>query len=188
MVSNCGHGRDICGDALHSFFTWIASWVSMILTALVLAFPTPNFCSPAFRLTGAPKLWTCVRSDSATLWTVVLQAPQSMGFPREEYWSGLPCPPPGHPPNPGMETRSPTLQADSLLSEPPATKSLQLCSTLYDPIDSSPPGSSIPGILQARILEWEMYFYCLYFYCLTNKYYEVLNIIFTFNFSRIRVF
>ena len=33
-------------------------------------------------------------------------------------------------------------------------KSLQLCPALYDPIDSSPPGSSVPGILQARILEW----------------------------------
>ena len=35
-----------------------------------------------------------------------------------------------------------------------ATKSLQLCLTLYDPIDGSPPGSSVPGILQAKILEW----------------------------------
>ena len=35
-----------------------------------------------------------------------------------------------------------------------AAKLLQSCLTLYDPIDSSPPGSSVPGILQARILEW----------------------------------
>ena len=35
-----------------------------------------------------------------------------------------------------------------------AAKSLQLCPTLYHPIDSSPPGSPIPGILQSRILEW----------------------------------
>ena len=41
------------------------------------------------------------------------------GFSRQEYWSGLPCPPPGDFPNPGIESRSPTLQADSLLSEPP---------------------------------------------------------------------
>ena len=40
-------------------------------------------------------------------------------FSRQEYWSGLPCPPPGDLPNPGIETRSPTLQADSLPSEPP---------------------------------------------------------------------
>ena len=39
----------------------------------------------------------------ATLWTLALQAPLSTGFSRQEYWSGLPCPPPGHLPNPGME-------------------------------------------------------------------------------------
>ena len=41
------------------------------------------------------------------------------GFSRQEYWSGLPCPPPGDPLNPGIEPRYPTLQADSLPSEPP---------------------------------------------------------------------
>ena len=43
----------------------------------------------------------------------------SWGFSRQEYWSGLPCPPPGNLPNPGIEPRSPTLQVDSLLTEPP---------------------------------------------------------------------
>ena len=43
----------------------------------------------------------------------------SMEFSRQEYWSGLPFPSPGDPPNPGMEPGSPTLQADSLPSEPP---------------------------------------------------------------------
>ena len=41
------------------------------------------------------------------------------GFPREEYWSGLPFPSPGDLPNPGIEPQSPALQADFLLSEPP---------------------------------------------------------------------
>ena len=54
-----------------------------------------------------------------TTWTVVHQAPLSMLFSRQEYWSELPCPPPGNPPNPGIEPRSPALQADSLQSEPP---------------------------------------------------------------------
>ena len=45
-------------------------------------------------------------SDSATLWTKVHQAPLSMGFSRQEYWSGLPCPPPGALPNPGIEPMS----------------------------------------------------------------------------------
>ena len=42
-----------------------------------------------------------------------------MGFSRQEYWSGLPFPSPGNLPDPGIESRSPALQADSLLSEPP---------------------------------------------------------------------
>ena len=51
--------------------------------------------------------------------TVALQAPPSMGYSRQEHWSGLPCPPPGDLPNPGIEPGSPALQADSWLSEPP---------------------------------------------------------------------
>ena len=54
-----------------------------------------------------------------TLWTIAYQAPMSMGFSRQEYWSGLPFPSPGDLPDPGMEPGSPTLQADTLLSEPP---------------------------------------------------------------------
>ena len=57
----------------------------------------------------------------ATPWTVVCQAPPSMGFSRQEYWSGLPFPSPGDLPNPGIEPRPPALQADSLPSEPPGT-------------------------------------------------------------------
>ena len=48
-----------------------------------------------------------------------LQAPLSMGFSRLEYWSGLPFPPPGYLPNPGIKPGSPALQADPLLPEPP---------------------------------------------------------------------
>ena len=53
-----------------------------------------------------------------TPWTVACQAPLSMGFSRQEYWSGLPFPSPGDLPNPGIEPGSPALQADSLLAEP----------------------------------------------------------------------
>ena len=58
-------------------------------------------------------------SDSSTLYTVAHQAPPSVGFSRQEHWSGLPCPPPGDLPDPGIEQESPALQADSLPSEPP---------------------------------------------------------------------
>ena len=47
------------------------------------------------------------------------QAPPSMGFSRQEYWSMLPFPSPGYLPDPGTEPRSPTLRVDALLSEPP---------------------------------------------------------------------
>ena len=47
------------------------------------------------------------------------QAPPSMGFSRQEYWSRLPFPSPGDWPNPGIKSRPPALQADALLSEPP---------------------------------------------------------------------
>ena len=55
----------------------------------------------------------------ATPWTVAHQTPLSMGFSRQEYWSGLPYPPPGDLPNPGVKPRSPSLQVDFLPSEPP---------------------------------------------------------------------
>ena len=53
-----------------------------------------------------------------TTCTVAPQAPLPWGFSRQEYWNGLPCPPPGDLPKLGIKPRSPTLQADSLQSEP----------------------------------------------------------------------
>ena len=107
-----------------------------------------------------------VVSDSETTWTIARQAPLSMGFSRQEYCSGLPVTSPGDLPDSGIKPGSPTLQADSLLSEPPekivnlnvsgfvgqmgsvATAQLsvqfssvaQLCSTLCDPMNRSTPG------------------------------------------------
>ena len=49
--------------------------------------------------------------------TVACQAPLSMGFPRQEYWSGLPFPSPADLPDPGIKPRSPALQADDLLTK-----------------------------------------------------------------------
>ena len=55
----------------------------------------------------------------ATPWTIACHTPLSMEFSRQEHWSGLPCPPPGDLPNPGMKPGSPALQTDSLPLEPP---------------------------------------------------------------------
>ena len=67
--------------------------------------------------TDHEKLLSCVQLF-ATPWTVTYQAPLSMGFYRQEYWSGLPFPSPGDLPNPGIKPGSPALQADALPSEP----------------------------------------------------------------------
>ena len=55
----------------------------------------------------------------ATPWTVTYETSPSMGFSRQEYWSGLPFPSPGDLPDPGIKPGSPALQADALTSEPP---------------------------------------------------------------------
>ena len=102
-----------------------------------------------------------------TLWTVACQAPLYMGILQAEYWSGLPCPPPGDLPNLEMEPTSlmsPELAGmyfttsatwEALIQDTAAAaKSLQSCLTLCNPRDSSPPGSPVPGIPQARTLEW----------------------------------
>ena len=87
-----------------------------------------------------------------TLWTIAYQAPLSMGFSRQEYWSGLPCCPPGNLTDLGIKPES--LMSPALAAAAAAAKSHQSCPTLCDPIDSSPPGSAVPGILQVRTLEW----------------------------------
>ena len=77
-----------------------------------------RFCFNRSRQKVKVKLLSCVRLF-ATPWTEAHKAPPSLGFSRQEYWSGLPHPSPGDLLNPGIEPRSPTLQADTLTSEPP---------------------------------------------------------------------
>ena len=60
-----------------------------------------------------------VRLFASLPWTVAHQAPLSVGFFRQEYWSGLPFPSPGDLPDPGIKPRSPALQAGTLTCEPP---------------------------------------------------------------------
>ena len=95
-------------------------------------------------------------SDSVTLWTVVHQAPLSLGFPRQANWSGLPCPPPGVLPDPGIK---PTSMSPALAGRLPALKSLSLGSssnvlsktnhaTLLSPkflLPAPPPSSTASG-------------------------------------------
>ena len=84
----------------------------------------------------------------ATPWTVTYQAPPSMGFSRQECWSGLLFPSPGDFPYPGIEPGSPTLQADALLSEPPGwVQSLGL----ENPLEK---GMATPSSILAWWIPW----------------------------------
>ena len=87
---------------------------------------------------GCHFLLQCVKVKSLShVWlfetprTAAYQAPPSMGFSKQKYWSGVPFP-------------SPMCESEVA----------QLCPTLGDPMGCSPPGSSVYGILQARVLEW----------------------------------
>ena len=88
-----------------------------------------------------------------TPWTVASQAPLSMGFSRQEHWSGLPFPSPRDLPNRGIEPRSPALQADFFYQVSYKgslrKKVTQSCPVLCNPMDYT-----VHGILLARILSW----------------------------------
>ena len=89
-----------------------------------------------------------------TPWTVAHQAPLSIGFSRPEYWSGLPCSPPGDLPNPGIKPRSPVLQADSLPPEPPGKPKDTGVGSLSLLWENFPTQESKQGLLHCR---WILY-------------------------------
>ena len=74
------------------------------------------------------------------------------GFSRQEYWSGLLCPPPGDLPNPGIGPRSPTLQEDSLLSEPLGKPN----NTALGSLSLFPTGKSNQGLLHCRQILYQL--------------------------------
>ena len=138
MTQGSNLGLLHCWRILYHCVAWIAlappyspPFLGHVL-ALQEAFPClsacPNPNSEFKSSTGlAPPMehvYACMLSHFSgawlfvTLWTVASQAPLSLRFSRQEYWSLLPCPPPRDLLNPGMESRSPELQADSLPSEP----------------------------------------------------------------------
>ena len=117
----CTLASSSCGDTVLSFWSWVPS-------------STEDSASDNYRLprgSGTPfshvanqahvlSRFSCVRLR-ATPWTVAHEAPLSIGFSRQEYWSGWPCPPPGDRPDPGIEPWSPAapaLQAGALLLSP----------------------------------------------------------------------
>ena len=95
-------------------------------------------------------IWPICHCLVATPWTVVRQAHLSMGFSRQEYWSGLPVPSLGDFPNPGIKPASPAWQADTFLllshlgSPSSIQKPLNKCSSLPPPLPSKKRGEGIP--------------------------------------------
>ena len=89
----------------------------MFLLAILIpacALSSPAFCMmySEYKLKKESKVTQSC--PFGTPWTVTYQAPLSMGFSRQEYWNGLPFISPGDLPDPGIEPRSPALQADAL--------------------------------------------------------------------------
>ena len=90
----------------------------------------------------------------ATPWTAY-QAPLSMGFSRQEYWSGLPCPPPEDLPDPGMEPASPTLAGRFFTTEPPSKPITLATCILYTQIKTAEDVCNILGNFKYQIpSEW----------------------------------
>ena len=111
---------------------------------------------PGFTLTMKKWKWKCESLSHvwlfATPWTAAHQAPPPMGFSRQEYWSGLPFPSPGDLPDPGIKSRSPALQADSLPSEPPGKPHLDHAYLQYN---FKMPSNNIVKRWETRESWWE---------------------------------
>ena len=107
---------DRAGSELGFPFSFPRSCVECCLCAISVSF-------------GGGGLVTMSCLTLATPWTVARQAPLSMGFPRQEYWSGWPFPSSGDLPNPGIQPESPILQADSLPLSQQGSPLCALCST-----------------------------------------------------------
>ena len=83
--------------------------------------PALPICNSLMLVLSLSHVWLCDPMDY-----IAHQAPLSLGFSRQEYWSGLPCPSPGLLPDPGIKPGSPALQEDCLLSESPEKPCMKL--------------------------------------------------------------
>ena len=106
--------------------TWLSDWTELNWTE---SLPKPMISTnvmTSIEVKLISRVWLFV-----TPWTLSYQAPLSMGFLRQEYWSGLLFPSPGDLPNPGIEPWSPALQADALPSEPQGKPMTSMASAVY---------------------------------------------------------
>ena len=109
-----------------------------------------------------------------TQWTIACQTPLSMGFSRQEYWSGLPFPPPGDLPNPGIEPVSPALEGGFFSTEPPGKPIHDIDQSICSQPAFLTCGLHIPGyrgLLVFTVLchQQRWVFFLLLFFCLDSN-------------------
>ena len=137
-------------DAYNSINSEICQWQNSCTyfysPFIILLLPTPNYC-PVFCVHNL--CCTCMLSRSShvqlfeTSWTIACQAPLSTGFSRQEFWSGLPCPPPGDLPNSGTELAS--------LMSPALASGFFTTSTILDNLWDDP---QWPPLFNINTLMW----------------------------------
>ena len=120
-----GHGAPYCGEEGYKAIRKKLYWILVSDRGFYNPYCYDDFTDayirqklPNYILICSVQLLSHVQLFE-TPWTVAPQTSLPWGFSRQEYWSGLPCPPPGDLLHPGVESRSSALQADSLPSEPP---------------------------------------------------------------------
>ena len=132
-ISSCSstiYWKDyLCSIVLLLLFCWISIDYMYLLYLTSIDYIYRLLCSIWVKSLSRVQLF-------ATPWIVAYQPALSIGFSRQEYWSGLPFPSPGDLPEPGIEPGSPTLQADVLPSEPPR-KHVPFNCLLFLPISHS---------------------------------------------------
>ena len=112
--------RPVVPVLLGSWCPWLENGESLAWEAAAKQCLHPKACPLLLSGEREVRSLSCVRLF-AIPWTVAHQTPPSMGFSRQEYWSGLPFPSPRNLPDPGIEPGFPALQADALLAEPPGS-------------------------------------------------------------------
>ena len=127
----------------------------------------------------------------ATPWTVAYQAPPSMGFSRQEYWSGLPFPSPGDLPNPGIEPRSSALQAEvdvflelsCFFDDPTAVCSLISDSSAFPKSSLNIWNFSVHVLLKPSLENFECYFASVWNECICEVVWTFFGIVFLWNWN-----
>ena len=113
-------------------FRWVTKNVQLSTESSTQCYVAAQMRGGVWRMSTSESVSQSVSDSLVTPWTVAHQAPLSMGFSRQEYWSGLTFSSPGDLPDLGIEPGSPALQEDSLSSEPP--RRMDTCRRTLNPL------------------------------------------------------